>query len=620
MFASKNIFRYWARLILFSLYLCAPQSQAQQAPAETDKNSLQPTESVDNPDSTEDRRIERLGDVSTDQWEMDLALPGAAPAVSSGNGEWVLPDEEQNQKLQQLLSSLAANPDNAGVLAQLSTLLTDVLGQVNNLMDTGSFEQAEQMFLLIQSIDPGLAGLNAAKNRFQTFNEVNDLLQAGSAALESGRILEPEGNNALYHFSRASNLDPESLPARSGLEKVQEALVGLALESARELDFETADTWLLEASAVWQDQKQVENARLEVATFKQQRAEELELGAVRAMDSGDFNLVDFNIIDLIALGGEQARIESLRARLKDARLYGGFEPGQKITDELLQSGGHAPEIVIIAAGSFLMGSKGRSNDTYDNEKPQHRVTIGKGFGLGIREVTVGEFRLFIERTGYQTAADRDGKSSVYDESAGRLSNRKGINWEFDYKGKKAKPEMPVLHVDLYDAQAYVQWLASETGKRYRLPSEAEYEYVARAGGSGTYWWGEGSPDYAVENLTGERDNSPGKRQWTTSFKKYGDGHWGPAPAGSVGDGEMVHPIGVYDIAGNVSEWTEDCWHQNYIKAPVDGSAWVNPGCVRRVARGGYWASAPEQSRAAFRISAKAETHGPVVGFRIARDL
>jgi formylglycine-generating enzyme required for sulfatase activity len=79
-------------------------------------------------------------------------------------------------------------------------------------------------------------------------------------------------------------------------------------------------------------------------------------------------------------------------------------------------------------------------------------------------------------------------------------------------------------------------------------------------------------------------------------------------------------MGIYDIAGNVSEWTEDCWHDNYIKAPVDGSAWVNPGCNRRVVRGGYWAGSPLRTRAAFRIAAEADTYGPVVGFRIARDL
>jgi formylglycine-generating enzyme required for sulfatase activity len=124
----------------------------------------------------------------------------------------------------------------------------------------------------------------------------------------------------------------------------------------------------------------------------------------------------------------------------------------------------------------------------------------------------------------------------------------------------------------------------------------------------------------VENLTGERDNSPAKREWTASFKDYSDGHWGPAPAGSLIDEKLAHPMGVHDIAGNVSEWTEDCWHQNYARAPVDGSAWINPGCSLRVVRGGYWASAPVQSRAAARKSLSADKYGPVFGFRIARDL
>ena len=165
-------------------------------------------------------------------------------------------------------------------------------------------------------------------------------------------------------------------------------------------------------------------------------------------------------------------------------------------------------------------------------------------------------------SGYQTAADRRGSSRVYDEKAGRLSQRDGVDWEYDYRGEKADPDLPVLHVSAYDAEAYAKWLSDETGQVYRLPSEAEYEYVARAGGKGTYWWGEDSPGEPVENLTGERDSSPSRRQWSTFFNKYGDGHWGPGPTGSIGGGEWVHPMGVYDIAGNVCEWTQDCWHQN----------------------------------------------------------
>jgi len=407
--------------------------------------------------------------------------------------------------------------------------------------------------------------------------------------------------------------------AGKGLENVQMTLVGRALESARDLDFETAETWLQKATAVREDQAAVEQGRIEVFNIKQERARELEQKVVDAMMAGDFNMADFRIIDLMALGGQEAMVKSLLERLEEARFYGGFEPGQVISDEL-QSGGKAPETVIIDAGSFLMGSRGRSDDTSDHEEPQHRVTIKRGFGLGVREVTVAQFQLFITRTGYRTAAEISGVSSIYDESAGRLSRRERINWKHDYKGNVAAADLPVVHVNAFDAQAYVQWLALETGRSYRLPSEAEYEYVARAGGNDTYWWGEGSPAEPVENLTGERDKSPSKREWATFFDKYGDGHWGPAPAGSLTSDALVHPMGVHDIAGNVSEWVADCWHQNYVKAPTDGSAWFNPGCERRVVRGGYWASAPEQSRAAFRFSVKAQSYGPVIGFRIARDL
>lgn len=450
--------------------------------------------------------------------------------------------------------------------------------------------------------------------------EVAGFLESGNAALQSLRILKPENSNALYYFTRAMEKDPGNPQAQLGLVKVQEVLIGMALESAQDLDYELAETWLQEAAKVREGQGPVETARIEVTELKHNDARNLEHKAITAMDAGSFSLADFYIIDLIALGGQESTVDSLRARLKDVRIYGGFEPGQIIKDKLSRAGGNAPDLVIIPSGSFRMGAKGRDEGARDHEKPRHRVTFKQGFALGVREVSVAEFRLFIKSSGYRTAAELAGSSSVYDESAGRISNRKEVSWRHNYLGRKADPDMPVLHVNLHDAQAYVGWLTEETGKTYRLPSEAEYEYVARAGGSGSYWWGEGSPAGVVENLTGDQDRSSSNRQWTTPFKKYGDGYWGPAPTGSLVSGELSHRMGVRDITGNVSEWTEDCWHDNYSRAPVDGSAWVNRGCNRRVVRGGYWASSPTQCRAAFRISAKAETYGPIVGIRVARDL
>jgi formylglycine-generating enzyme required for sulfatase activity len=610
MFARKNILKQSRWHILLAAFVCVSNLSAQQKSADP----------VNEQGSTDSRRIERLGEVSTDEWEMDLALPSADSVVAPVTGAMVLPDSDQNQKLQQLLSSLAANPGDTRVLGQLNSLLTEVLGQVNSLIDAGSLDEAGQLLNLVQSVEPGFKGLDAAKTHLQSQNEASELLKAAEAALESQHVFEPESNSAFFYYSQALEIDPQNQAARLGMDRVQRTLVDRALESAHELDFDTAELWLLEASAIRDDQEVVENVRTELTTLKQQRASELEQKAIAAMNTGEFTLADFSIIDLIALGGQEAWVASLRARLKEARLYGGFEPGQLIKDELLKTGGYAPEIVIIAADSYLMGSRRRPDVTRDHEEPQHRVTIKQGFGFGVREISITEFRLFVESTGYRSAAALSGSSRIYDESAGRLSHRSGVTWEHDYKGRKAKPDMPVLHINFNDAEAYVQWLSIETGKNYRLPSEAEFEYVARADGKTTYWWGEGSPPEVTENLTGERDRSPAKREWTTSFSKYGDGHFGPASTGSFSDAKLLHPMGVYDIAGNVSEWMADCWHDNYMKAPADGSAWVNPGCKRRVARGGYWASAPEQSRAAFRFPVKAESHGPVIGFRIARDL
>lgn len=445
---------------------------------------------------------------------------------------------------------------------------------------------------------------------------VASLLRSADEALESGRVLQPDNDNAHYYFQQVLAREPDHAAALEGMARVQRALLDQALLAARDHDFEQAEAWMDKASAVSTGQEALARADAEIADVKQQYALELEQKAVTAMDSGHFNQADIYIIDLIALGGQQQRVDGLRKQLKEVRLYGGLKPGQAIRDELRISGGTAPELIIVPAGSFRMGSRGDS----EHEEPRHRVTITRGFALGVREVTVGEFSQFINSVAYRTTAEVTGSSSVYNETAGRLSNRSGVNWQHDYRGKTASPEMPVLHVSLNDAKAYLQWLSRETGETYRLPSEAEYEYVARAGSAGSYWWGEGSPTAVVENLTGERDKSPSGRQWTAFFENYGDGHWGPAPAGTASDGEIPHPLGVFDIAGNVSEWVEDCWHENYIKAPVDGSAWVNPGCNRRVVRGGYWASAPRQSRAAVRIPVDADKYGPVIGFRVARDL
>jgi formylglycine-generating enzyme required for sulfatase activity len=393
-------------------------------------------------------------------------------------------------------------------------------------------------------------------------------------------------------------------------------MIERAQDLARDLDFESARRILDDAALVQENSERIEAARGEIAEFRKGYAEQLEVRAVQAMDDGRFDQAERVLIDLIALGGEQELVNQLRRRMEEARIYGGFRPGQIIRDHFVSGGAWTPESVVVSAGTFTMGSSAFEDGRKDNEGPQHRVTFRRGFAIGRTEVTVEQFRQFVDRTGYKSDAEKHGYAIVYDHLSGRLTRRDDISWEHDYEGQEAADDLPVVHVSWNDAAAFARWLSNGTGKPYRLPSEAEFEYALRAGSRGPYWWGDGSPKKVLENLTGEDDVSRGRRQWNSYFKDYGDGHWGPAPVASFDP----NPFGLHDISGNVGEWVMDCWHDTYIRAPADGSAWLNPGCKLRVIRGGYWASAPEQARSAFRLSAQPDRSEARVGFRIARDL
>jgi len=410
--------------------------------------------------------------------------------------------------------------------------------------------------------------------------------------------------------------NPDNFDSDQGLLVVQQQMVSRALKYARELDFESAQRMLEDASHVREPQELIEDAHEKIAGIRVLRAEELRLVAVLAMDAGDFNRAEHSLIELIALGGADTTVKQLRRRMEEARVYGGFRPGQVIRDQFLDQGRWTPHSVVILAGSFIMGSSATEKGRKDNEGPQHRVTFPRGFAMGQHEVTVSEFRDFVDQARYRTDAERARFSTIYNQRSGRLTRRDDVNWKMSYEGRGARDDDPVVHVSWNDAQAYVNWLARVTAKPYRLPSEAEFEYALRGGNSTKYWWGRGSPRRVVENITGEGDTSRSHRGWSTSFKGYTDHFWGPAPVGSF----EPSPYGLFDIGGNVGEWVVDCWHDTYMRAPVDGTGWVNPGCKLRVIRGGYWASSPKQTRSAFRLSARPDSHDARIGFRIARDL
>lgn len=463
---------------------------------------------------------------------------------------------------------------------------------------------------------PETAEQRQARLEAERLARLEGILDEANSAFSSGHIDDPYEGSALYHFNAVLALDPENTAALDGLGSVRDALIGRAIEYARDFDFETAEQYLEAAARVRDDGEAVERARDEIAAFRSEHAADLENEAIDAMDAGRFEEAERAMIGLVALGQQEAIVNRLRKRLEEARVYGGLKPGQVIRDHFIDNGFWTPESVIVEAGGFSMGSSAFEEGHVDFESPQHRVIFRRGFAIGRSEVTVEQFRSFIERSGYRTDAEKYGYSQVYDHHSGRITKRNRMTWRNDYQGRTANDDDPVVHVSWNDARAYAHWLAMGTGKPYRLPTEAEFEYALRAGSATRFWWGDGSPSSVVENLTGEKDRSSSRRQWETYFDGYGDRHWGPAPVASF----EPNPWGLFDIGGNVAEWVMDCWHDSYIRAPVDGKAWVNPGCDRRVIRGGYWASSPDRSRSAFRESAPPANRDARTGFRIARDL
>ena len=277
-----------------------------------------------------------------------------------------------------------------------------------------------------------------------------------------------------------------------------------------------------------------------------------------------------------------------------------YQPG-----EVFRDCEECPEMVVVPAGNFMMGSprgdRGRfggvTDDRWMKEGPQHSVTIPRAFAVGRFEVTVREFGHFAADVGRRDIGGCEpGWQAQEDEQSARHP-RACVNW--------------------FDVQFYLRWLSTKTGHTYRVLSEAEWEYAARAGTQTRYPWGDdASRDYA--NYGAERcceGLAEGADRWVET-----------SPVGSF----PPNGFGLYDMSGNVWEMTGDCYHPNYTGAPADGSAWRDGDCADHMRRGGSWRSNPrnyiwvintrENARPAARSFISIGVWFGETGFRLARDL
>jgi formylglycine-generating enzyme required for sulfatase activity len=232
-----------------------------------------------------------------------------------------------------------------------------------------------------------------------------------------------------------------------------------------------------------------------------------------------------------------------------------------------------PTMVVVPAGSFTMGSPENEEDRSDDEGPQHTVTIGKPFAAGKYDVTFAEWDACVD--------------------AGACPRASDSGW--------GRGDRPVINVSWGDAKLYVTWLKRVTGKDYRLLTEAEWEYAARAGSTTAYWWGD-------EIGTGNANCDGCGSQWDGKQTSL---------VGSF----KPNAFGLYDMHGNVWQWVEDGYHSGYKGAPNDGSAWIEDvDTSRRVVRGGSWVSLPRLLRAANRFGSNAGFRYFYLGFRLGRTL
>ena len=383
------------------------------------------------------------------------------------------------------------------------------------------------------------------------------------------------------------------------------------------MDFKAASRWITLASAIRQDAGTIDDARARVATIRAMRIARLHDEGMQALlQPNGLRIARGKLADMLRIAGPgDGNVAELRDRIEQVTHYGVFHVGQHFTDAL-KLGARSPEMVVVPHGVFSMGSPDGEDAAADVEHPVHDVHFARGFAMSRTEVTVDQFRDFIRASGYRPTATRRGQALVYDERSGNFVRHSGIDWQSAYDGSRADGSLPVVFVSARDAQAYVEWLASQSGQRYRLPSESEFEYALRAGRRGRYPWGDGSPPAGAGNLTGARDTSPSGRHWSDAFAGYADGFWGPAPVGRFN----ANAYDLHDLAGNVSEWVEDCWHDSYRRAPDNGAGWVNPGCRMGIVRGGSWASSPAQTRSAWRAPMDVESTNARIGFRVVREI
>ena len=514
------------------------------------------------------------------------------------------------------------------------------------------FAQANESLEIVNSIDPGFPGLKEALRRLsenidneKKFKKVEIFLGQAGTALKQGQIYEPEQKSAIFYYQNVLKLDPDNVTAQQGLFKIADTLIDGAQAAIKESDTKGAGTLIRIVESIDPDNSAIHTIReqidainelknvlakadsayaknryttpkndnsyqlykqvLAIAPSNPHAQERLNKIADYYADrtrsytqSGNIASANINLDTLATYFPNDSSISKLkRAIERVAALQQGVadnkaklsrDEAAKVTveDRTLTPGSefndclYCPRMVVIPAGGFSMGSNTGDSD----EKPVHQVTIKQPFALGKYEVTFNEYDAFARATNHPLPSD---------SGWGRATS-------------------PVINVSWKDALAYTSWLGGKTGKSYRLPSESEWEYAARATTSTTYSFGNSErllcqygnhADMSTDYFGRNRNCSDGVARATAEVGSY-----------------KGNPFGLHDMHGNVREWVEDCYVDSYRDAPVDGGAYSVDGCPTRVLRGGSWRGISSFLRSTDRSGQGPSQRRNTDGFRVVQDL
>ncbi len=272
-----------------------------------------------------------------------------------------------------------------------------------------------------------------------------------------------------------------------------------------------------------------------------------------------------------------------------------------------------PEMVVVPAGAFVMGTMKETEESAEHPA-EHELTlvrIERAFAIGRHEVTRAEFAAFAVATGFQPAS----ACRSWDAERSRFDGVPIEDWQNPGFPARLRDDHPVICVDWHESRDYAEWLSAQTGQRYRLPSEAEWEYAAKAGTQTLRFWGDDPFEGCDFANTYDRTAS---EVYPLAWQRAecADGYADLAPVGSL----QPNAFGLHDMIGNVWEWVEDCSSRSYIGRPKDQRAWVWDGCVRRIQRGGSWITAPARSRSAYHGDGRSTDRAVFFGFRLVREL